>query len=157
MLGIDFRHHDTEEDARVSGEILLHAMDKTGLSVDEWLVRAKRPIGASGSGTSGQITRDGCPEGPLFGEVAVFTGALSMPGREAADLAATAGCDVVGGVTKKTTLIIVGDQDVKRLAGHTKSSKHRKAEEYIAGGQQIRILRESDFRSLLETAKESDT
>lgn len=156
MLGIDFQHHNAEEDARAAGEILLHAINETGLSVNEWLVRVMRPIGASATGTSERITRDGNPEGPLYGEIAVFTGALSMPRREAADLAAAAGCEVGGGVTKETTLLIVGDQDVTKLAGHSKSSKHRKAEKNISNGQKIRILRESDFRSLLDTAQESD-
>ena len=50
MLGIDFQHHNAEEDARAAGEILLHAINETGLSVDEWLVRAKRPIGNVGRG-----------------------------------------------------------------------------------------------------------
>ena len=78
---------------------------------------------------SERLTREGNAEGPLFGEVVVFTGALSMPRRKAADAAADAGCEVAGGVTKKTTLLIVGDQDVTKLAGHSKSSKHRKAED----------------------------
>jgi DNA polymerase-3 subunit epsilon len=80
----------------------------------------------------------------------VFTGALSLPRREAADLAAQAGCSVDGGVTKETTLLIVGDQDVRRLApGQVKSSKQVKAEQLIARGQPIRILRETDFQLLI--------
>jgi len=75
-----------------------------------------------------------------------------MPRREAAHMAAEAGCDVGGNVTKSTTLLIVGDRDVAVLAGHTKSSKHRKAEANIEKGQPIRILRESDFLMLLKTA-----
>ena len=47
-----------------------------------------------------------------------------------------------------TTLLVVGDQNVQRLAGHEKSSKHRKAEQLIQAGQPIRILRETDFREL---------
>ena len=73
MLGITFNHHDAEEDARVAGEILLHAIAESELSVPEWLVRAYRPIASSGSGTSERHTRDGNPEGPLYGETAVFT------------------------------------------------------------------------------------
>ncbi len=148
-LGIEFRHHNAAEDARAAGEILLHAMRETGLSVDEWLVRAKKPISSSpGGSTFERITRDGNPEGPFYGEVAVFTGALSMPRREAADLAAAAGCKVGASVTKLTTLLIVGDQDIRKLAGHEKSSKHRMAEKLIEKGQPIRILRETDFRSI---------
>lgn len=55
-------------------------------------------------------------------------------------------------MTKKTTLLVVGDTDVQRLAGHEKSSKHRKAEELVAKGAPIRILRETDFRELVAMA-----
>jgi DNA polymerase-3 subunit epsilon len=68
-----------------------------------------------------------------------------MPRREAADAAAAAGCRVDEGVTKHTTMLVVGDQDLKRLAGHEKSSKHTKAEMLIQKGQPIRILGEGDF------------
>jgi DNA polymerase-3 subunit epsilon len=53
-------------------------------------------------------------------------------------------------VNKKTTLLVVGDQDISRLAGHDKSSKHRKAGDLIGEGQNIRILGESDFLRLLD-------
>ena len=100
------------------------------------------------------VKREGNPEGPLYGEVLVFTGALSMPRSQAADLAAVIGCQVATAVTKKTTMLVVGDQDIKRLAGHEKTSKHRKAEELIAKGISIRILKESDFRELARLADE---
>lgn len=149
-LGIQFEHHNAAEDARAAGEILLHAMRETGLSVDEWVVRAKKPISSTpGGSTSERITRDGNPEGPFYGEVTVFTGALSVPRREAADIAAAAGCEVAASVTKTTTLLVVGDQDIRKLAGHEKSSKHRKAEKLIEKGQPIRILCETDFRSMV--------
>lgn len=51
-------------------------------------------------------------------------------------------------MTKKTTLLVVGDTDVGRLAGHDKSSKHRKAEDLVAAGFPIRIIRETDFRQI---------
>jgi len=68
-----------------------------------------------------------------------------VPRREAADAAAAAGCCVDDGVTKHTTMLVVGDQDLRRLAGHEKSSKHTKAELLISKGQSIRILGEGDF------------
>jgi DNA polymerase-3 subunit epsilon len=148
MLGIKFTHHDAEEDARAAGEIFLNAIEVSGLSVEAWLKRAMQPI-SSRSGNSERHNRDGNPEGPLFGESVVFTGALTIPRREAADLAAEAGCEVCSSVTKATTLLVVGDQDVTRLAGHEKSSKHRKAEALIEQGLPIRILRETDFRALV--------
>ena len=36
-LGITFQHHDAVEDARASGEIVLHACRHTGLDIDGWL------------------------------------------------------------------------------------------------------------------------
>ena len=80
----------------------------------------------------------------------VFTGALKIPRSEAAEMAARIGCYVDQGVNKKTTLLVVGDQDVRKLAGHRKSTKLRKAEDLISKGQTIRILRETDFRELAE-------
>lgn len=145
-LGIVFKHHDAQEDARAAGEIVLRAIAETGRTLDDWLVRVDQPI----SGEAERIAREGNPEGPLAGEVAVFTGALSIPRREAAEVAANAGCTVAESVNKATTLLVVGDQDIRKLAGHEKSSKHRKAEARIAKGQTIRILAEGDFRRLLQ-------
>lgn len=150
-LGIEFAHHNAQEDARAAGEILVHAMKVTGLTVRDWLARVRLPIDLSQSPSS-RMAMEGNPEGPLVGEVVVFTGALSMPRRQAASLAAVAGCKVCPSVNKTTTLLVVGDQDIRKLAGHEKSSKHRKAEEMIAAGQHIRILGESDFRHLTNLA-----
>lgn len=142
---IKFQHHDAKEDARAAGEILLRAVGTTGLTVDQWLVRVKQPICLD----SASLTRDANAEGQLFGENLTFTGALSMPRREAADAASNAGCKVDDGVTKHTSILVVGDQDIQRLSGHEKSSKHRKAEDLMRKGQKIRIIGESDFQRLL--------
>ncbi len=149
MLGYEFRHHDALEDAKAAAHILLCAIKETGLEVDDWLRRVEAPIDPSSTNNScSTITREGNPEGDLHGEVLVFTGTLSKPRQEAADWAARIGCKVAAGVTKNTTILVVGDQDITKLAGHQKSSKHRKAEELIAKGIPIRILRESDFLML---------
>ena len=147
--GIDFVHHQAHEDARAAGEILVRAVAETGLSLEDWLLRAWQP-GRSSTSPSPPIKRMGNPEGPLAGEVIVFTGALMIPRREAADLAASKGCDIETSVTNKTTLLVVGDQDLRRLGGHQQSSKHRKAESLIESGQQIRILGETDFIRMVD-------
>lgn len=146
MFGFSFRHHDAAEDARVAGLILLRAIADTGLSLEDWLTRVERSL----SGTDGPIRRSGDGDGPLVGESIVFTGALSMPRRQAADRAHELGAAVEPGVTRETTLLVVGDQDLSKLAGQTKSGKHRKAEQLIAKGQLIRILAESDFMAFRE-------
>ena len=173
-LGIVFEHHVAQEDARAAGEVVLRAIAETGISISEWLKRVTQPILPEASkikrvtqpispevskikrvaqpisAEASKISQEGNPESPLIGEVAVFTGTLSIPRREAAKLAANAGCSVTDSINKATTLLIVGDQDIRKLAGHEKSSKHRKAEGLISKGHQIRILGESDFRHLVE-------
>jgi DNA polymerase-3 subunit epsilon len=153
MLGIEFQHHSALEDARAAGEILLRAILQTGLDIADWIVRVTRPISGGFAGESGRCARDGNPESPLFGETIVFTGTLSLTRTEAADHAANAGCDVANSVTKTTTLLVVGDQDIRQLAGNEKSSKHRKAEQLILKGQAIRILTETDFAHLIGAEK----
>lgn len=141
-LGIEFKHHDALEDARACAEILLRAINESGSSIEAWIERLQ-------SNECSRISRQGDGDGPLVGELVVFTGALSISRSKAADLAAQAGADVAPGVTKKTTLLVVGDQDILRLAGHEKSSKHRKAENLIHAGVPLRILTESDFGRLV--------
>lgn len=144
-LGYKFRHHDALEDAKAAAHILLCATRDAGMDVGEWINRVELPLG---SDTCGH-TREGNPQGLLYGEVLVFTGALQIPRAQAADMAAKAGCRVAANVNKKTTLLVVGDQDVRRLAGADKSTKHRKAEELIAGGHSIRIIGESVFSEVV--------
>jgi DNA polymerase-3 subunit epsilon len=149
LIGYEFQAHDALEDAKAAGNILLSAMSHTGLDLNGWLERVRKPIDPT---VEQRIAREGNPDGELFGEVLVFTGALTISRHEAADCAARVGCEVSPGVTKRTTILVVGDQDIKRLAGHEKSSKHRKTEELIGKGQKIRILQESDFRELAKLA-----
>lgn len=154
IIGYKFKHHDALEDAKASGQVLIAAIEKTGLNIEDWLKRVRQPIDPSSSSRGAAINREGNPEGELCGEVLVFTGALEIPRSAAADLAASIGCSVASSVTKKTTILVVGDQDVTKLAGKDKSSKHLKAEQLIVKGQQIRIIKESDFKELAIQAQE---
>ena len=151
ILGYQFVQHDALEDAKAAAYILLAAIEKTGMDLQEWLQRVEKPIGFPN--LSYKISQDGNPEGVFYGEILVFTGALQISRRLAADMAAKIGCTVDDGVNRKTTILVVGDQDIKKLAGHEKSSKHRKAEKLIAEGCQIRILQESDFKELVLLAE----
>jgi DNA polymerase-3 subunit epsilon len=143
-FGIEFNHHDALEDARAAGIILLRAIDDSGMNIASLLELSVRGISrASHHAQAGNL------DGQLFGEVIVFTGTLSLSKREASELASRAGCEVADGVTKHTTLLVVGDQDIHKLAGHEKSIKHRKALGLIAKGQPIRILAERDFAAIV--------
>ena len=154
-LGIEFTHHDALHDAKAAAKIMLSAMQAADLDLESWLQRVELPIWGNQKRDSNyieQIKKDGNPDGPLYGEVMVFTGALSLPRREAAELAAIVGCRVDSGVTKRTTILVVGGQNERKLSGSDKSSKHRKAEALIVNkSQPIRIVTEEDFISLIRT------
>lgn len=146
-LGISFRHHDALEDARASAEIVLRACREHKMDIEDWLERTTSQ--KSQKRTVRLVLREGNVSGLLNEETIVFTGKLSVLRQEAADVAASAGCRVVGGMSSKVTLLVVGTQDAHKLNGYTKSSKHRKAEELIAEGAEIQILSESDFLELV--------
>lgn len=152
-FGIQFSHHDAAEDARAAGLILLRAVNDGGITLQQWVddhgyvstnstapSRIKRPVYPSS-----KVARKGDGDGPLLGETVVFTGELEMARESAALQASTAGADVANSVTRKTTILVVGNQDLRLTRGQEKSSKHRKAEAMIAEGAAIRIVGESDF------------
>jgi len=146
-LGYEFVHHDALEDAKAAGHVLLAAIQKTGIDVEGWLERVRQPIEGNKPASD---ARAGRADGPLFGEVLVFTGSLSMRRREAVDLASAVGCRVATSVSKATTILVVGNQDIRKLAGHKRSSKHRRAEALIKEGVPIKILKEDDFRRMVD-------
>ncbi len=148
-LGYNFNHHDALEDAKAAGHIIVSASNECNIGIEDWLKKVQQPITPRKPKTTIRVEKEGNPDGPFFGEVMVFTGKLEKPRREAAEMASIIGFKVDPRVTKNTTMLVVGDQDISRLEGHEKSSKHRKAEELILKGKSIRILGETDFLNLV--------
>lgn len=144
-IGYEFRHHDALEDAKACAEILLAAASVLEMDMPALIKRASEPI----TDWKKETTASGNPDGEFYGEVLVFTGELSLPRRAATKIASDAGCDVAASVTQKTTILVVGDQDLQKLKGKVKSSKQIKAEGLMAQGQPIRILSESDFQAMM--------
>lgn len=142
-LNLKFHHHDAGEDARAAALVVLHAETHLRLPFEELIKPVTKKTHAAA------ITMSGNPNGVLAGSTVVFTGSLGMSRTEAAELAARVGMSVKAGVTLQTTHLVVGDQDLSVLAGHLKSSKHRKAEEMQCEGHAIRIIGESEFRALV--------
>jgi len=64
-IGYEFKHHDALEDAKASGQVILSAMEATGLDLESWLTRVKQPIDPSKSSSRSAIKREGSPEGEL--------------------------------------------------------------------------------------------
>lgn len=152
-IGYEFKCHDALEDAKAAAVVFLAAMERSGLDINGWLRRVEQPIDSS---HIQPIKCEGNPEGSLYGNNVVFTGALEIPRRKAAEMAARIGCNVQTGVNKDTTMVIVGDQDIRKLTGHEKSSKHRRAEELIVKGQEIWIICEEDFREFVKSEYGTD-
>jgi DNA polymerase III subunit epsilon len=143
---IQFRHHDAAEDARAAGLLLCRAAADTGLSLAEWIRRVDLPVNLR---DRGKHAREGDPNGPMAGEVIAFTGMLKMPRSHAAEMAARVGCEVTDNVVKRTTILVVGDTDLRATRGQERSSKHRKAEQMILAGTNLRIVGEADFMRMI--------
>ena len=101
------------------------------------------------------VRREGNPKGALYSEVIVFTGTIGIPRRKAEAIAAEIGCRADSAVTKATTLLGEGRQDARKLAGHEKSKKRRRAEKLIEQGMPIKILNEAQFETLVLNANHS--
>lgn len=164
-LGIDFTHHEAASDAYASGMVTLEAirMLECG-TLDDALTKCDRVWGQINQdlswdtglrGTHGLRAKDYAPDDDgefdrdhlLFDQTVVFTGTLeSMTRREAFQRLAAVGGIPGQSVTKKTDLLVVGDQDISRLAGgETMSSKLKKAATLRAGGQDVELIGESEF------------
>lgn len=157
-FGISFVHHSALHDARTAGMVTNKAILESGESISNWLKLIELPImyvDHQFQKRKKSVSRTGDESGPLYGESVAFTGALKIQRDEAADIAQKLGFNVTSGVTNKTTFLIVGIQDETRLAGHKKSSKHRKAEDLVQKGNRIEILSENDFWFLVREHSQS--
>lgn len=147
-LGLDLIAHDAGSDARVLAEAVLLAAEKLEMSFEQLLVRAGQPLTPRDNNYYKSIKRDGFDGGALSEETVCFTGSLGLTRNEASDLVNRLGASVCAGVTRKTTILVVGTQD-SPLIVENKSSKHRKAEGLIENGYTIEILTEDQFMEVL--------
>ncbi|MBS7400982.1 MAG: hypothetical protein KIG16_00520 [Eubacteriales bacterium] len=84
----------------------------------------------------------------FYNKYCVFTGALSITRKEAMQKVVNLGGKCEDKVTKKTNYLILGNLDYQKCKGE-KSSKYRKAEEYILAGQDIQIISENVFFDII--------
>lgn len=150
-LGIPLhKHHNALSDARAAGLVFARAQLDTNTIASDWL-------GNYGPQNKG---RQAPPLSPLFevpenarnalsGHRIVFTGSLSIPRGIAESMASDAGAEVVRSVSRRVTILVVGDQDLGLVGDDGKSTKQRRAEELIATGQSIAMLGEADFYKLI--------
>ena len=86
---------------------------------------------------------------PLFGQVVVFTGALSIRRQDAWDAVAACGAVVKESVTKRTTMLVVGDGFTGRDPAEFWSGKAEKAVRWPQKGHRIEVLTEADLVDML--------
>ncbi|MBK6625976.1 MAG: 3'-5' exoribonuclease [Flavobacteriales bacterium] len=160
-LGLEFRHHSCDEDARVCAEIAIQAIPRVSLKKldldDADLTRSlfKSPSKTKISGFSEAFSDKRIDSGLLkpqlegadpnhlfYGRRLVFTGDLrAMQRSEAAELVRALGADINTSISKKTQIVVIGDG-----AG---PSKLRKIKELQDQGIDIRIIYEEEFLQIL--------
>lgn len=171
QIGIPFVHHDALEDARACALIIKYLCDFNNFSsIDELLKNANYPHFGVINGIdrkaftkrsirhtyssfeipSATNTEKLDPEHIFYKKQACFTGTLqSMNRLEAMTLFANVGGKPEKGVTKKTNFLVMGDQDLRVVGETGKSSKIKKAEQYLKDGQDIQFLSEEDFLRMI--------
>ncbi|MFD1672890.1 exonuclease domain-containing protein [Agrilactobacillus yilanensis] len=82
---------------------------------------------------------------PFFGKNVCFTGALSIKRAEAAQLITDVGGKAQSSVTKQTDYLVVGDVDYIASVKNGVTGKMKKAQEYIALGQELKVIPEPVF------------
>lgn len=87
----------------------------------------------------------------LYNKIVVFTGELTHSTREEAfQTVLNLGGTPSEHVTKKTNYVVVGNGGFKISSSDGKSSKIKKAENYIAKGANISIVNEDDFFAMIK-------
>ncbi|MDJ0357165.1 exonuclease domain-containing protein [Paenarthrobacter sp. PH39-S1] len=90
------------------------------------------------------------PHHPLFGQMVVFTGNLQLPRGAAKERAAGLGAQPASSVTRKTTVLVVGDGFVAAdLRSGRLTSKARRVLELHGRGQSIEVLSEGEFMQMI--------
>lgn len=151
QLGIDLsNHHDALADARAAGSVFVKAQEHTDTWARDWLDRTR---GAVAIADTAPRTRPAAPVpnagGILAGTRIVFTGELSMPRGAAEAKAAAIGCRSTSSVSRKTGIVVVGEQDLSLVGSDGMSTKQRKATELNAAGARIRIMDAAAFVAFL--------
>lgn len=87
---------------------------------------------------------------PLYGQTVVFTGNLGISRPQAKERAARAGAQPASAVTRRTTVLVVGDGFVASdLRNGRVTGKARRVLELHERGQQIEVLSEAEFLQMI--------
>jgi DNA polymerase-3 subunit epsilon len=159
------RHHDAGADAAACAGIVINLAERAGAGDLSTLASGLHVMmGRMGpdlwSGCHGRVTSSGHPvppgaapdadpAHPLFGQVVVFTGALDLRREDAWQAVAACGATAEPNVTKRTTMLVVGDGFTGDDPAAFHTGKAAKAVKWRAKGHRIEVLTESDLADML--------
>lgn len=165
-LGIEFwGHHKADEDSLGCAKLLLKCLEIEGCTLEELETkynfhRGKFAPNTFVAQTAGKSDK-GSNYNPLknleehsgledkdsyfYGKNVCFTGQLTMSRQDLLQKIKDIGGIPTDKVTKKTDILIVGQQDERKVDETGMSSKHKKALSLMAKGQNIEIFSEQDF------------
>lgn len=162
-LGIEFVHHDAEEDARACAEIIIRAgqeveaqsmselTEKLDLVDGRLYQNGHVPCTSRFSGLC-QLRprgRDFDPDHPFYKKTIVFTGKLEhAKRRDAMQRVVDAGGYCANSVTGRVDFLVAGTEASTKQRGRL-TSKIQKTQELIDIGFEIEVLREDDFVKML--------
>lgn len=175
-LNLELDHHNALSDAQACGFILEHILstnsfseldtflkefryDKTGLLGQRSFKRRKdarykenliyQPTEEEKAAMN--------PDHYFYGLYFCFTGKLErMTRKEANKAVSLVGGIPEKGVTQRTNILVVGEQDWRVVGTNGLSSKMKKAQSLLEKGQDIEIMTENDFIKFLEPSYDDD-
>lgn len=171
-LGVPLtRHHDAQADAEATAGVMLALAGRRGVGSVEEVAEAlhirlgrlnpdgmgnascwARPLGSHGGKPrpdAPDANADADSEHPLYGQVMVFTGALSLTRTEAWDWVASVGAQPEENVTKRTTILVVGNGFTGDHPEDFQTGKAKKAAALLEKGQQIEVWSEEQLMMAL--------
>ncbi|MBE6050986.1 MAG: DNA polymerase III subunit epsilon [Clostridium sp.] len=169
FVGHEFKHHHALEDSTACAKIMLYICKKLkiddlltlnlkgGIKLGEVYPGGYEPCSSLIKGRGKVTKREALSFVKELNEdtdyfrdkVVVFTGPLnSMKRYEASSLVYKLGGTVGSSVTKKTEVLVTGIKNRNKIDDCFKSTKLRKAESLIKGGQPIEIITEEEFLKL---------
>ena len=163
----DWNHHNALSDAEICGEIFAYLAKKENAQTFEELLtknsicagklfKDKTDYQACQKESADKRIINGKPNPSadksnlLYGKSVAFTGSLtSMHREQATERVFDQGGFVKAGVTKELNYLVVGSYLDHQLKGALSSNKLKKAYELIQKGQELEIITEYDFLSML--------
>jgi DNA polymerase-3 subunit epsilon len=166
-------HHDAGSDALACAQVVLEIARRRGAaSLKELLAGLHVLMGRLDpqmwAGCSGKPPPSSClpppeamadadPRHPLYGQVIVCTGALSIRRQDAWAAVAACGATPEKGVTKRTTMLVVGDGFTGDNPADFHTGKAAKAVLWRSKGHRIEVPTEADLSDPLAETQVSGT